>query len=544
MNLISRSLLVFLAGIISFCQPVEKVDLIIFNGKIYSVDENNPNPEAIGIHDGKIVFVGKLAELRSKYSAKEELDLQGKALYPGFMDAHSHFLGYSQSLLRVDLRACNSIEECIDRIKTYRNKYPDLPWILGRGWDQTLWGGQMPDKSGLDEAFPDVPVFLGRVDGHAAWANSKAMELAGIDPEQEVEGGEIMLMDGELQGVLIDNAMNLVYDIIPENTDEVLKQAMDEGQKNCFEVGLTNVADCGLEKKNLLLMKELSDAGSLKIRVYAMSNPGAEEFEFLRSNGPVVNPGFTLRSVKVYADGALGSRGACLKEDYYDRQGWKGLLLTDLDSISRLAGMIRDLGLQMNTHAIGDSANFNILNIYEEALQDEPDPRWRIEHAQVVSPEDQKRFSLKILPSVQPTHATSDMRWAEDRLGPDRVGHGYAYKNLLSYAGVLPLGSDFPVEDINPLYGFYAAVARQDHQGQPESGWQMENSLTREEALKGMTTWAAFSQFEENEKGMIKEGYLADIVILEKDIMTIPLKEVLEPIVYATMVNGEFVYRK
>ena len=460
------------------------------------------------------------------------------------MDAHSHFLGYSQNLLRVDLRGAVSVQECIERIKSYREKYLDIPWILGRGWDQTLWGGEMPHKEALDEAFDDIPVFLRRVDGHAAWANSKALELAGIKENTSVEGGEIMVFDGALQGILIDNAMNLVSDSIPEDSDEILKMAMQEGEKNCFEVGLTNVADCGLEKKDLVLMRDLSNSGDLTIRIYAMSDPGDEEFEFLKSNGPIISPGFTVRSVKVYADGALGSRGACLKEDYYDREGWRGLLLTDIDSVSRLAKMIKDLGLQMNTHAIGDSANFNILNIYEQTINDLEDPRWRIEHAQVVSPEDQKRFSSKILPSVQPTHATSDMRWAGERLGPERVAHGYAYKNLLNYAGILPLGSDFPVEDINPLYGFYAAVARQDHAGSPESGWQMENSLSREEALKGMTIWAAFAQFEENEKGMIKEGYLADLVILEKDIMKVPIKEVLEPIVYATMVNGEFVYNK
>jgi predicted amidohydrolase YtcJ len=539
---------IFFLGFLFFslsCSQKTEVEMILYNGKIQTLDSLHPSVEAIAIHEGKIEAVGTIQEIERRYVSPNEIDLEGRFVYPGFMDPHSHFYGYAKNLLEINLRGAKSIQECLGIIHDYLKKYPDVKWLTGRGWDHTLWGSEMPSKEKLDSAFPDIPVYLKRVDGHAAWVNSKSLEMAGIDSSSRVEGGEILLSGGECYGILVDNAATLVSDLIPDFPKKYIIETLLEAQKNCFEVGLCNVTDAGLEKDIFLLLDSLSTSGDLKIRIYAMADPGPKEFEYLESQGKIDHPGFSLRSVKVYCDGALGSRGACLREDYSDRPGWKGYFITSVDSLKIIADRVHRLGLQLNTHAIGDSANHHMIQLYQEILKDDKDPRWRIEHAQVVSPEDIKFFDKnRILPSVQPTHATSDMRWAETRLGSSRVAHGYAYKEILNAAGLIALGSDFPVEKIPPLHGFFAAVERKDHEGWPNQGFQMENKLSRMEALKGMTIWAAYAQFEEDQKGSVSVGKYADLVVLEKNLLEAPMIEILEPIVFATMVNGQWLFQK
>ncbi len=527
------------------CTQKKQADLIITNAKIETLFESIPNASALAVLDGNIVDLGSSEEILEKYKSDKIQDLDEAFVYPGFIDAHSHFLGYARSLLKVDLRNSQSQEEALERAESYSEKYPELEWVTGRGWDHTLWGNTMPSKELLDSIFPDHYVFLKRVDGHAAWVNSKALELAGITETTIVEGGEIQLKNGKPSGILIDNACDLVGDLVPEFNEEILFKALKEAEKKCFEAGLTGVTDAGLETWEIKWYDSLAKSNSLGIRVYGMSDPGNEELEFLSNNGKIIDPFFSLRSVKLYADGALGSRGACLKEEYSDREAWRGFLLSSADSLREVAELVLSMDLQLNTHCIGDSANAYMLKVYDSVLPKDGNQRWRIEHAQVVSEKDADLFDGKrIIASVQPTHATSDMRWAEERLGSERVKDAYAFKTLMKNAGLIALGTDFPVERIHPLETYYASVARKDKLGNPENGFQMENALDNISTLKGMTIWAAYSQFEEEKRGSLQPGKYADLVVLDKDLLNTPSDELLSILILGTMVNGNWVYQK
>lgn len=524
----------------------KNVDLLIYNAKIYTVDARFSTATAIAVKDGKIVDVGKNG-LREKYWPLQSVNAEGKFIYPGFIDAHAHFYRYGLGLQTADLVDTQSWDEILNKLQAFAKDHPSTGgWLIGRGWDQNDWPvKEFPSKEKLDLLFPDRPVLLTRIDGHAAIANQKALGLAGVKPGQTLTGGTVETKNGQLTGILIDNAVDLVTEKIPAPTAEQVARSLQQGQENCFAVGLTTVDDCGLDYHEVLFMDSLQKKNILKMRVYAMLSDATPNYNFLFQHGKIKTDRLNVRSFKVYADGALGSRGACLLSPYTDRPGWNGFLLSSQQHFDSVANIISQHGFQMCTHAIGDSGNRTMLNIYAKYLKGKNDQRWRIEHAQVVNENDFALFGqYNIIPSVQPTHATSDMYWAGDRLGPQRVKGAYAYKQLLNENNWIPLGTDFPVEDISPFKTFHSAVFRTDAKEYPEGGYQMENALSRQEALRGMTIWAAKANFEEKEKGSLEKGKFADFVILDKDIMTIPAKDVLTTSVLATYINGEKVYQK
>lgn len=530
----------------------EQADIIVHNATIYTVDENFSVAEAMAIKDGKIIEVGPEREILNKYSAKEKLDAMKHPVYPGFIDAHCHFLGYGESLQKVDLTGTKSFEEVVEKIQDFIRYSPsplgrvgEGPWLTGRGWDQNDWAEkQFPDKKILDSLFPRTPVFLKRVDGHAALANAEALQRAGISASTVIPGGIIEIKNNELTGILIDNAVDFVEKKIPVFSREQKTKALTDAQHNCFAAGLTTVSDAGLPSSDIFLIDELQKAGMLKMRVYAMldgNNPDSLK-KYLEIK-PFKTERLSVRAFKLYADGSLGSRGALLLEEYSDKPGHYGLPINTKEYLTEAARMLDRNGFQMCTHAIGDSAGRMMLNIYAEVLKGTNDKRWRIEHCQVVHPDDRKKFSeYNIIPSVQPTHATSDMYWADERLGKERVKNAYAYKELFELNRMIALGTDFPVENISPLKTFYAAVFRKDEKGYPETGFQVQDALTREEALRGMTIFAAIADFEENEKGSLEEGKCADFVILDTDIINAAPEQIFNAKVLGTFVNGEKVF--
>jgi predicted amidohydrolase YtcJ len=536
-------LFVILLLAFSSCGTKMQVDTIYLNGKVYTVDSMFSVVEAFAVKDGKIVATGTSADMK-KYEAGEIVDLEGKFVYPGFNDAHCHFYGYGVDLKKTWLIGTTSFQSILDTLVKYKDRR-FMGWVFGRGWDQNDWEDKSwPDRTQLDSLFPDVPVFLMRIDGHAALVNGKALALAGITSATRVIGGEVFLKNGEPTGLLIDNAVDLVKSRIPEPGIPQLEEALDQAQKNCFAVGLTSITDAGLDVKTILLIDSLQKAGKLKMRINAMASYTPGNFDYYKKAGKYKSDRLQVRSFKLYADGALGSRGAGLIHDYSDLPGHKGFLLTTIDSLKDAARRVSEIGFQLNTHCIGDSANHVLLQIYSDVLEIKNDKRWRIEHAQVLAPDDFKIFGdYSIIPSVQPTHATSDMYWAGDRLGSDRIKYAYAYKQLLEQNGMIAGGSDFPVEDINPLYGFYAAVARKDKQQYPEGGFNPENAITREQALRAMTIWAAYAAFEEGEKGSLEKGKMADFVVLDRDIMTEPDSVLFGISTRMTVVGGEVVFK-
>lgn len=521
-----------------------KVDTIIHHAVIYTVDSSYTVAEAMAVKDGKIVAVGKNDEIMSRYSAAENIDAEGKAVYPGFIDAHAHFVGYGRSLFQADLFGTNTWEETVARIKAFADQHPDLPWIQGRGWDQNRWPGKTyPTNEALNILFPDKPVIITRVDGHASIANQKALELAGIQAGQTIVGGSIEVKDGKLTGVLIDNADNKVYAQIPEPTKEIYLQWLQAAQKNCFEQGLTTITDCGLSYQDVDAIDALQKEGKLDMRLFVMLSDNDENISKYVKTGPYKTDRLFVNGFKVYMDGALGSRGACLLQPYTDKAGWTGFLLRNPSHYDSLAKVLSGTPFQMCTHAIGDSANREILRIYNKYLQGKNDKRWRVEHAQIIDPVDFALFgAASIVPSVQPTHATSDMYWAEERLGKERLKGGYAFKQLLQQNGWIPLGTDFPVEDISPFKTFLAAVARKDAKGFPSEGFQKENALSREETIRGMTIWAAKASFLEKEVGSLEAGKKADFILLDKDLMKVPETEILNVKVQATYLGGKKVH--
>jgi predicted amidohydrolase YtcJ len=529
----------FVLLILACNSPKEKADLIVYNANVYTVDNNFSKAEAFAVKNGRFLEIGTSATIRNKYNAPENYDLNGKTVLPGLIDAHCHFYQLGLNKQKVDLIGTGSFEEVIDRIIAFQND-KKMSFILGRGWDQNDWEDKtFPSRDKLDSLYPDTPVAIERVDGHAYLVNKKALEMAGITVDTEVLGGEIEKKDGKLTGILIDNPMAMVDAVMPEVDKNTQIAALMDAQKECFSYGLTTVNDAGLSKEIIALIDSLQQAGTLNIRIYAMVSNYPENLNHFLSKGIIKTDKLNVRSVKVYGDGALGSRGAALKTEYSDKPGHFGAMITPVSEIGALAERIAATDYQMNTHAIGDSANIVVLKAYQAVLKDKNDRRWKVEHAQVVDAKDFDYFNENILPSVQPTHATSDMYWAEDRLGHERIKGAYAFKTLLKKAGKIALGTDFPVERVSPFLTFYAAVARKDLEDYPEGGFLPEEKLNREETLKGMTIWAAYSNFEENEKGTIEENKFADFVILDKDIMKIPENEIPETKVLDTYLSGK-----
>jgi predicted amidohydrolase YtcJ len=528
----------------TFGQKKATVDMILTAKKIYTVDEKSTIVEAIAVKDGKILAVGSKKDIFKKYSATQVKNIKKGFVYPGLIDAHSHFYGYGLSLNAVNLVGTKSWDECLERVKKFSEANPNLAWITGRGWDQNDWANkQYPTRKVLDILFPNTPVYLARIDGHAAIVNESAIQKANLQAGQTLVGGSIEVQNNSLTGVLVDNACDLVTAKIPAPTNEDIKKALLDAEKKCFAVGLTSVSDCGLDFPLVEQIEKLYQTNTLKMRMYVMLSDATDNFDFLNRRGMITTENLTVRGFKFYGDGALGSRGACLQHDYEDKKGWHGFMLKNPTYFDSLAVLMYKKGWQMCTHAIGDSANLAILRTYGRVLGGKNDLRWRIEHAQVVDKEDFKYFGqYNIVPSVQPTHATSDMYWAEKRLGEKRLRYAYAYKLLLEQNKWIPLGTDFPVEDIDPLKTFTAAVFRQDAQQFPKGGFQVENALSRAETLRGMTIWAAKAQFEEHLKGSIETGKLADFTIFDVDLMNDDFTKIQKAKLLHTIVNGQIVF--
>jgi len=517
-------------------------DLLVYNAEVYTVDSTFSSAEAFAVKDGKFLEIGSAEDLKDKYDFKQELDANGKAVFPGFIDAHTHFYRLGLQQQKVDLTGTKSFEEVVQKIVDFQ-KERNLDFITGRGWDQNDWEvKEFPTKDTLDVLFPNTPIAITRIDGHALLANQAALDKAGITSETKASGGEIETKNGKLTGILIDNPMDLMQKAQENPSTKENVDALMDAQKICFSYGLTTVDDAGIDRSTIELIDSLQKEGSLKMRIYAMISNTPENLDYYLDKEFLKTDRLNVRSVKFYGDGALGSRGAALKEEYSDKHGHFGALLSPVKDFKETAIRIAKSKYQMNTHAIGDSANSLVLKTYDSLLKSNSDRRWRVEHAQVIDSADFKYFSKNIIPSVQPTHATSDMYWAEDRLGAKRIQGAYAYKKLLDVAGLVALGTDFPVEEVSPFYTFYAAVARKDLKHYPENGYMADEALTREETLKGMTIWAAYSNFEEKEKGSIEAGKFADFIILDKDIMKVNEDEIPNIEVLQTYVNGEKVY--
>jgi predicted amidohydrolase YtcJ len=533
-------LLIFSLIIVS-CKK-ENVDLIIINSNTYIVNENFEKAEAFAIKDGKFIAVGTTEEIQANYKSKDTIDAKKQTIVPGLIDAHCHFYRMGLQQQKVSLEGTKSYDEVLAKIVAFQ-KEKNVAFISGRGWDQNDWEiKEFPTKEKLDKLFPSVPVAVSRVDGHALLVNQAAIDISKITKDTKVSGGEIILKNGKMTGVLIDAAMNFIK--FPETSKQEATKGLLDAQKICFSYGLTTVDDAGLDRSTIELIDELQKSNELKMRIYAMvSADNQEQIDYYINKGKLKTDRLNVRSFKVYGDGALGSRGAAMRKSYSDRENHFGALIYAPERYQEIAKQIAASEFQMNTHAIGDSANTWMLKTYKEVLKDQENRRWRIEHAQIISSKDFQNFD-NILPSVQPTHATSDMYWAEDRIGKDRMKGAYAFRNLLNRYRKIALGTDFPVEQVNPFLTFYAATYRKDLNNYPADGFQMENSLSREETLKGMTIWAAYANFEEEEKGSIEVGKFADFVILNQDIMKVRESEIPKTNAVSTYLNGEKVFSK
>ncbi len=549
--LIALTIVVFL---IFFLRTPRMADVLLYNGSVYTVDPEFTVAEAVAVRGEKIVGVGTSEELLKKFKPKETVDLQGKPVYPGFIDAHAHFLGLGLTYLMLDFVGTTSAAQIAAMVKDRALELKPGRWIRGHGWDQNDWDvKQFPTHEILDAVAPDNPVYLWRIDGHAVWVSRQVMELAGITPRtRDPEGGRIIRdSQGNPTGVFIDNAVDLIRPIIPDFSSRELKEAALLASRVCAKVGLTSVHDMGAILEELTILKELANKGDFPVRIYAtVEGSDTATWKYYMEHGREVGLAgdrLTIRGIKVYVDGALGSPGAALIDSYSDETGNRGLTRTSESELHRICLEAIDRGFQVCTHAIGDRGNHIALNAYEKALKRKlkDDHRFRIEHVQVLHPDDIPRFrQLNVIPSMQPTHCTSDMYWAIDSLGPERARGAYAWRSLLNTGVIMPGGSDSPVENPNPLWGIYAAVTRQDHRGWPEGGWYPEERMSIEEAIRSFTNWAAYAAFEENLKGSIEVGKFADLVVLSKDIMSVPPREILTSEVLMTMLGGTWVYKK
>jgi len=530
--------------VLSMAQAKSNADLLIQNATIYTADSAWHTYQAMAVKNGTIIALGSNKEINSRYSAVKNINAKGKFIYPGFIDAHCHFSGYALDKYKCEIEDTHSFEEVIKKLVAYE-KTNELSWIYGRGWDQNKWAiKEFPTKDTLDKLFPDKPVILKRIDGHALLCNEKALQLAHIDVHTTIEGGIVEKKNGELTGILIDNAMTPVENLIPALPQAQAVKYLIAAQNDCYKLGLTCVIDCGVNKDVISMLKNLYGNNTLSIgNALLLADEEQTLNEFVKQ-GPIDYGQLKIAGIKMYADGALGSRGASLIEDYTDKPGHRGTLLSPVNHFKDMAALALQYHWQLCTHAIGDNANRQILNVYAEALGGKNDLRWRIEHCQVVDPADIHLFGdYSVIPSVQPTHATSDMPWAINRLGATRLPHAYAFKYLLQQNGWIALGTDFPVEEINPLNTFYAAVYRKDKKGNPPTGFLPENTLTKKEALQGMTIWAAKSIFSEKQKGSLEIGKDADLIILDTDIMKSSQTNTLKTKVLYTIVKGKIVYQ-
>jgi predicted amidohydrolase YtcJ len=543
MKFIPRHSLLIVLFSLSGCYKGDHADLIVYNAKIYSCDKNFTVYNAMAIRDGKILQLGPEREILNGYACDNIIDAQLRPVYPGFHDGHCHFLGYARGLMELDLKGTKSFDDLLIRIAQF-NKTNEQPWIIGNGWDETLWAeDSIPNNTILNELYPNTPVFLRRIDGHTALVNQKVFDLSNLLDSVNSLDDFIQQKDGKESGIISDKAYALVSDLIPDFSDEMKLKALKKAEQNLFQAGVTSINDAGITHIERELFIKWYKNKELTIKDYAMLFPTDNNLNFASKEGVFVDHNLCIRSFKLIADGALGAEGACLLAPYSNHENHFGFMLAEEDEMRAIAELAVELGYQVNTHCIGDSANRVILNMYADVVQKIPDHRWKIEHAQVIHPNDLNLFeALRILPSVQPTHLTSDMRWAKEKIGEERMKSAYAYRTLLEKSGKIVLGTDFPVENISALETFYAAVSRRSTDGEPIGGFYPEEKLSREQALLGMTLWPAYSNFQDHKKGSLEKGKSADFVILTDDIMTIPEESILNTFVVYTYLNGRKVY--
>jgi predicted amidohydrolase YtcJ len=546
-----------LSILVGCAAPAEKstvATLILTGGTVLTLadDADGPAREAVAIAGDRIVFVGDLSGARALAGPETVVEnLRGAVIIPGFSDSHCHLYGLGKSLAEIDLMGTESAAAVAELARAEAIAQPDLLWLQGRGWDQNDWPVQeYPGKELLDAAVPDRPVLLRRIDGHAAWVNSEALRRAGITADTpDPEGGAILRDDaGEPTGILVDNAVDLVRAMIPAIGIEEMRRRIELATDHCLQYGLTGVHEAGLTWERAELYREMAAAGDLRLRLYGMYDDLEETLAKGFAHGPVVTPDglLTIRAVKLYADGALGSRGALLLDDYSDQPGHRGLAVTSREHLLDVARRAGETGFQVCTHAIGDGGNRLMLDVYEQALGELhlSDARWRIEHAQILAAGDLLRFAgLGVVAAMQPTHCTSDMDWAGTRLGSDRLAGAYAWRSLLDSGARLSFGTDFPIERVNPLAGLYAARTRTHPDGTPTGGWQPQEILDGQTALELYTSGSAFASFREDELGQVAPGYLADLTVLDGNPVTCAPAELLEMKVRMTIVGGRTVYR-
>jgi len=538
--MIKQFLAIIMPLFFASCINRQQADKLFYNGNIQTVDSAFTQVEAMAVKDGKILAVGSANDLENNFTFTEKINLNGKYVYPGLIDAHCHFYGLGTFTQRVDLTACKNFSEVVDAcIKFYAKN--NLPVLLGRGWDQNKWPEKkFPVNDELNLAFTDIPVLLKRVDGHAAIANNALLKLAGFNTNTKIKGGDLIIKNNKLTGVLIDNAVDSIEKFLPKPNRQQIENALIEAQKICFNYGITNVHDAGLEPEIIEIIDSMQQSGTLKMRMYVMVSISNKNIAWLAKREGIKTSRLNVNSFKMYADGALGSRGALLIEPYHDDSKNNGLMVTDINDMEAYVKSIATTKFQLNTHCIGDAANRKILELYGKYLGEKNQRRWRIEHAQVIHPNDfvlYKKYA--VVPSVQPTHATSDMHWAENRLGKNRIKYAYAYKLLMEQNGWIPLGTDFPVEQVSPFYTFDAAVSRKDANGFPIGGFEPKQALSRKEALLGMTLWAAQAAFEETEKGSLQPGKLADFILLEHNLLEADLLSIRNQAATAVYLNAE-----
>lgn len=528
-------------------------DLLLLNAHVVTMNDKQPSAEAIAVQGDRIVWVGSTNEAKRLYpNPARTMDLFGATVLPGITDAHTHLINLGESLVRLNLKDIPTEKGIVERVKQRVASTPPGQWILGWGWDEGKWASHYPTNQALSAATPNHPVFLVGLHTFAAWANQRALEIAGITKDsKDPENGKIVRDErtGEPTGILLNRAQDLVAKHIPPMTLTEAKRAMELAARECVRNGLTSVHEAKVTPLMVEAFQEMVREGQMPLRVYAMLDGADKNLvdEWLKHGSAIdAHHQFTVRAFKLFADGALGSRGAALLEPYSDAPQSKGVMTTPESEVYSLTRRALESGFQVCTHAIGDAANRAVLDAYEQAEKEVPearDPRLRIEHAQVLAPEDIPRFAkLGVIASMQPTHCTSDMPWAEKRLGPERVKSAYAWRSVGDSGAHLPLSSDFPGETLNPFYGIYAAITRQDPQGNPPGGWHPEQKLTLEQALRGYTVEGAYAEFEEKDKGSIEKDKLADLTVISKDITKIPPREILSIRVLKTFVGGKAVY--
>ena len=524
----------------------------VVNARILTLDADRTEASALAWDaSGRIVHLGDAESLAEAYPELEASDLDGRVVLPGLIDAHGHVMGLGLARLQADLVGAESVEEVIKRLRDHAGNLPDKAWLTGRGWDQTRWeGSEFPSRADLDEAFPDRPVYLVRIDGHAAWVNSAAMAHATEDlsGDWQPQGGHIHRDEEEKPtGILIDTAMPYVADAMPEPTAEERELALDLALTEIARYGLTGVHDAGTSLADFRLFRQRDQAGELSVRIHALADGDAEMLDWLCENGTYTGERLTARGVKLYTDGALGSRGAALLEDYSDDPGNSGLLFHSDEELQAMVDRAMSCGLQLGIHAIGDAANRQVIEALAAGRDNHPDNpgRHRIEHVQIIAVEDIPRMAEHaIIASMQPIHATSDMRWAEDRVGSERLVGAYAWQRVLDADVHLALGSDFPVEPVNPWLGIHAAVTRQDREGNPQGGWLSDQRLSVDEALRAFTIDAAFAGFAEADTGTLEAGKYADFIVIDADPWKIDASDLAGIEVLQTVIGGEIVFRR